>query len=75
MDRDKKAAVFTKMISCSELLKLFTKQLQNIENDLQLEVNEKQNQIKIIKDEISKVGAEIDIIKKEVKLINSYTIN
>lgn len=68
MSKTKKAIMFAKMMLCSEQLKLFTKQLHEIEN-------EKQDQIKIIKSEITKVGAEIDIIKKEVILISSYTIN
>lgn len=50
-------------------------QIKEIERDVQTDANEKLSQIKKIKDEITKVGTEIDSIKKEITLLNAYSVN
>lgn len=50
-------------------------QLQKIENDLETPVSERLSKIKIIKEEIEKVGQQIDIIKKEIMLLRTKNIN
>lgn len=50
-------------------------QIKEIEIDDQTDANEKLSQIKKIKEEITKVGTEIDSIKKELILLNTYSVN
>lgn len=50
-------------------------QIKEIEGNTQTDVNEKLSQIKMIRDEITKVGTEIDNIKKEITLLNAYSVN
>lgn len=50
-------------------------QIKEIEGNAQTDVNEKLSQIKMIRDEITKVGTEIDNIKKEITLLNAYSVN
>lgn len=71
----RKIQLATKMsLHIHTLQKLFL-QIKYIENDTQTPVKDKNLQIKKIREELSKVGAEIDIIKKEIKLINTYNLN
>jgi hypothetical protein len=50
-------------------------QIKDIENNAQASDNEKLSQIKKIREEIAKVGTEIDSIKKEFIILNSYSLN
>lgn len=50
-------------------------QIKEIESNVQTDVNEKLSQIKKIREEITKVGTEIDSIKKEITLLNAYSVN
>jgi len=50
-------------------------QIKEIEGNAQTDVNEKLSQIKNIREEITKVGTEIDNIKKEITLLNAYSVN
>lgn len=70
--RDQLAA---KMMVCSQIMRELITRIADLENDTQLSNEEKFEQIKNIKLEISKVGTEIDSIKKEITLIRDYSIN
>lgn len=50
-------------------------QIKKIEGDVQAPVNEKLSKIKMIREEITKVGMEIDKLKKEIMLLGAYSIN
>lgn len=50
-------------------------QIKEIESDAQASDNEKLSRIKKIKEEILKVGTEIDSIKREITLLNTYNVN
>ena len=64
-----------KMMTCSWTLRELLTRIGELENDKELSMNEKMVQIKIIKDEITKVGTEIASIKKEITLLNAYSVN
>lgn len=70
--RDQLAA---NMLVCTHTIKTLIIRIADLENDKQLSNEEKFEQIKNIKLEISKVGMEIDSIKKEITLISDYSIN
>jgi hypothetical protein len=64
-----------RLITCKLQLSNFLDKLQAIENDKQANITEKLSQIKIIREEIKKVGMEIDSIKKEIILEDTYKVN
>ena len=64
-----------KMLTCSWTVRELITQIAALENNTELSMNEKIAQIKIIKDEITKVGTEIASIKKEITLLNAYSVN
>jgi len=49
--------------------------IKTLEANSQLDVNIKLLKIKKIRDEINKVGQEIDTVKKEIMLLNAYQVN
>ena len=49
--------------------------IQEIEDDTETSANEKLSEIKKIRDEITKVGTEIDSIKREITLLTAYSLN
>lgn len=50
-------------------------QIKEIESDSEADVNDKLSKIKKIKEEMVKVGTEIDSIKREITLLNTYNVN
>lgn len=64
-----------KLVVCSHTVKSLMVQISEIEADAQLPANEKLSKIKIIREELSKVGTEIDTCKKEITLLNTYNVN
>jgi hypothetical protein len=64
-----------KLVVCSHTIKSLLRQIKEIEVDAQLSANEKLSKIKMIRDELSKVGMEIDTVKKEITLLNTYNVN
>lgn len=64
-----------KLVVCTHTIKSLLRQIKEIEGDLQMSVNEKFSKIKMIKEELTKVGTEIDTVKKELTLLNTYNIN
>lgn len=71
----RKDQLAAKMMTCSWTLRELLTRIGELENDKELSMNEKVVQIKIIKDEITKVGTEIASIKKEITLLNAYSVN
>lgn len=64
-----------KMKICKYTLTKLLLDISVLEKDNFLPINEKNSKIKIIKDELKKVGEEIDNIKKEITLMNNYKLN
>lgn len=50
-------------------------QIKQIENDNVTDPNEKLSKIKMIREEINKVGIEIDNLKKEITMLRAYNVN
>lgn len=71
----RKDQLAAKMLTCSWTVRELLTQIAALENNTELSMNEKIAQIKIIKDEITKVGTEIASIKKEITLLNAYSVN
>jgi len=74
-DAVKKAQLSTKMLVCSHTVRNLLERIQAIEVDTETPAEEKLSQIKKIREEITKVGTEIDSIKKEITLLNTYNVN
>lgn len=49
--------------------------LNHLESDMQTPVIEKLSQIKKIREELGKIGEEIDILKGNIKLLKNYQVN
>lgn len=71
----KKAQLTVKMKMCTHILKELLQEIKYIENDNKTPINDRILQIKKIREELSKVGTEIDNIKKEIKLTQTYSLN
>lgn len=70
--RDQLAA---QMLVCSYTVRNLLSKITVLETDTVLTLEEKFLQIKIIREEISKVGTEIDSIKNRLTLLDLYNIN
>lgn len=71
----KKAQLTVKMKVCSHILKELLQEIKYIENDNKTPINDRILQMKKIREELSKVGTEIDSIKKEIKLVETHSLN
>lgn len=71
----KKDQFTVKMKMCSHILKELIQQIKYIENDNKISINDKILKMKKIMEELSKVGTEIDNIKKEIKLEQTRNLN
>lgn len=67
--------LYAKMVACEIVVKKLLARIDILETDEKLSVNEKLVQIKIIKEEMIKVGTEIDTIKRELTLLNACNLN
>lgn len=65
----------TRLVVAKETVRSLLFRIQEIEGSVQLGDNEKLSEIKKIKEEMIKVGTEIDNIKKEITLLNTYHVN
>lgn len=71
----RKISLNARLVVAKHTVQNLLQQIKQIESDVQTDVNEKLSQIKKIKEEIAKVGTEIDSIKKEITLLNAYSVN
>lgn len=74
-DNTRGITLTARMVVAKHTLKNLLSQIKEIESDAQTDINAKLSQIKKIKEEITKVGMEIDSIKREIRLLNSYNVN
>lgn len=74
MNNDAKTKILQKMKQYNFILKDLLTQIQMVEKDIDGDLEERLSKIKKIKEEITKVGTEIDNAKKELTLVD-YNIN
>lgn len=75
MGDSRREQLAAKMLVCSHTAKNLLEKICDLEINTILTSEEKFAQIKIIREEISKVGTEIDSIKNEIKLLTDYSVN
>lgn len=75
MSEDRRRDLATKFLVCTHTLKNLMNRINGLEADPTLTIEDKSEKIKIIQTELTKVGTEIDNIKKEIKLLGSYNVN
>lgn len=68
-------SIEAKLITAKHTVKDLLKRINEIENDNEMSTPEKLEKIKKIQEEITKVGTEIDNIKREIRLLNAYNVN
>jgi type I restriction-modification system DNA methylase subunit len=72
---DRRISLNARVVVAKHTLRNLLGQIKEIEEDTQTDVTVKLSQIKKIKEEITKVGTEIDSIKREITLLNTYNVN
>jgi septal ring factor EnvC (AmiA/AmiB activator) len=75
IDIARHTALTAKLLVATHVVRDLISQIRKIEADQQTSLNEKLSQIKKIREEIEKVGTEIDNIKRELKLLHTYNVN
>lgn len=65
----------TRLMEASITIHSLLNKIEEIEKDQITSVADKRVKIKKIKEEITKVGMEIDNIKREYRLLNAYRVN
>ncbi len=75
MNDYRRVQLSTNMLICSYTVKKLLLKIAELEQDTEAPLEAKLSEIKKIKDEITKVGTEIDSIKKEITLLNDYSVN
>ena len=65
----------TRLIEYMHTIRDLLSKLDDIETDSSVPIKEKLLVIKNIRDEINKVGVEVDEIKREIKLLSTYDVN
>lgn len=75
MSYDRRITLGARVVVAKHTLRNLLDQIKEIEADGQTDDNVKLFQIKKIKEEITKVGMEIDSIKREITLLNTYNVN
>ena len=75
MNDYRRVQLSTNMLICSYTVKKLLLKIAELEQDTDAPLEAKLSEIKKIKDEITKVGTEIDSIKKEITLLNTYNVN
>lgn len=75
MNDSRRISLSAKLLVCTHTVRSLITQIKEIEVDAKASVNEKLSKIKMIREEINKVGTEIDKLKKEIILLNTYSVN
>tara|TARA_B110000503_G_C6823541_1_gene279887 strand:- start:42 stop:266 length:225 start_codon:yes stop_codon:yes gene_type:complete len=71
----KKEALYARITLFKYALKDCIKEISILENNINIDANSKLSKIKIIREEINKIANQIDKVKKEIILVNSYDVN
>ena len=64
-----------KMLVASYTVRELLDKIRTLETATEVPLEEKISEIKKIREEMTKVGTEIDSIKKEITLLKSYNVN
>jgi hypothetical protein len=75
MNDERRTQLSTDMLACRYAVKKLLGRIFDLELDTETSSEEKLSEMKKIKDEMMKVSAEIDKIKKEIKLLGNYNVN
>ena len=75
MNEDRRTQLSTDMLACRYTVKKLLGRIFDLELDTETSSEEKLSEMKKIKDEMVKVSAEIDKIKKEIRLLGNYNVN
>lgn len=71
----KKEALYARMTLFKYALKDCIKEISILENNINIDANLKLSKIKTIREEINKIANQIDKVKQEIILVNSYDVN
>lgn len=74
-DIGRRATLIAKLLIATHTVRNLISKIKEIEADTKTPPNEKTFEIKKIREEIAKVGTEIDSTKQEITLLNAYNIN
>jgi hypothetical protein len=75
MNEYRRVQLSANMLACSYTVRNLLDKIHALEADDETSLEDKFSQIKKIREEMTKVGAEIDSIKKEITLLNTYNVN
>lgn len=67
--------ILSRLSAARHTIKNLLSQINIVENDNDMLTSDKLDKIKKIQEEITKVGMEIDSIKREIILLNAYDVN
>lgn len=74
-DAARRSGLHARLVVAMHTVRSLLGRIQEIEDDTETSANEKLSEIKKIRDEITKVGTEIDSIKREITLLTAYSLN
>ncbi len=75
VDVARRTSLHAQLVVATYTVRSLLQQIKEIEARGQMSDNETLLQIKKIREEIEKVGTEIDTIKREITLLNTYHLN
>ena len=75
MNDERLAQLSSNMLACRHTVKKLLRRIFDLELDTETSSEEKMPEIKKIKDEMMKVGVEIDKINQEIRLLRNYNVN
>jgi hypothetical protein len=71
----KQSLLSTRMLIAAHTARGLLEQIKKIEENIQTSTMEKFSQIKKIREEIVKVGVEVDNIKREFTILSTHNVN
>jgi hypothetical protein len=74
-DMQKLAMLGVRLTVATQSMKILLKDLDRLDGDTKSPPNQRLEEIKKIRAELSKVGTEIDSIKEEITLLKQYRVN
>jgi type I restriction-modification system DNA methylase subunit len=75
MNEKRQISLKRNLVICQAFVRELLSKLDVIENDAEKPIAEKLEEVKKIHAEMNKVGAEIDILNKEITLLATYSVN
>lgn len=75
MNKFRKAVLSAKLIVYMDTIKLLLCEINEVEHSEHTPIDTRRAKLKIITEEINKVGIEIDNVKKEITIHSNYNVN